>query len=75
VIRFSNTDNAVDTLGKEESVAAPKDDNGLLAAEVAREARAPPVDDEPISLAIREMGGITGLPDATLEIEDVEVLG
>jgi len=73
-IFFSNTDRAVDTGGKEENIAAPKDDKGLLAAEVARDARAPPVDDEPISLAIREMGGISGLPDADLQIEDVEVL-
>ena len=74
VIRFSNTDHKVDTLGKKENVAAPKDDKGLRAAEEAREARAPPVDDEPISLAIREMGGVDSLPDATLDVEDVEVL-
>ena len=73
-ICFSNTDHAVDTAGREENLAAPKDDAGLLAAEAAREARAPPVDDEPISLAIREMGGISKLPDAALAVEDVEVL-
>ena len=74
IIRFSNTDHKVDIEGKKESVPAPKDDEGLRAAEAAREARAPPVDDEPISLAIREMGGLTGLPDAALDVEDVEVL-
>ncbi len=73
-ICFSNTDQAMDTSGHEETVSAPKDDAGLRAAEEARNARAPPVDDEPISLAIREMGGVTGLPDAPLELGDVEVL-
>lgn len=74
IIRFSNTDHAMDASGHEEPVSAPKDDAGLKAAEAARDARAPPVDDEPISLAIREMGGIGGLPDAALDITDVEVL-
>jgi hypothetical protein len=73
-VSFSNTDRAVDAAGQVETVVAPKDDAGLKAAEAAREARAPPVDDEPITLAIREMGGMSGLPDATLRMEDIEVL-
>ena len=78
---FSHTDRAIGTEGKEELVKAPKDDPGLRAAEVRREekeaaeaAAASPVDDEPISLAIREMGGVKGLPDIDLGLSEVEVL-
>ena len=37
-------------------------------------ASAPPVDDEPIAMAIKEMGGVAGLPDISLGMEDIEVL-
>lgn len=77
-LSFANDDRAMSTGGEEEIVNAPKDDQGLREAEQRREAKeaaaAPPVDDEPIALAIKEMGGVEGLPDVDLGIEDIEVL-
>ena len=76
-LTFANEDRAVSTTGREEVLEAPKDDKGLRQAEERREAKeaaAPPIDDEPIAMAIKEMGGVSGLPDVDLGIEDIEVL-
>lgn len=80
-LRFDNHDHTMSTLGQEQTVPAPKTDAGLAAAAAIREAKEEeeeasrtPIDDEPIALAIREMGGVSNLPDASLDIEDVEVL-
>ena len=76
-LTFANEDRAVSTTGREEVLEAPKDDKGLRRAEERREAKeaaAPPIDDEPIAMAIKEMGGVSGLPDVDLGIEDIEVI-
>jgi hypothetical protein len=80
-LRFDNHDHTMSTWGHEQTVPAPKTDAGLAAAAAIREAKEEeeeasrtPIDDEPIALAIREMGGVSNLPDASLDIEDVEVL-
>ena len=81
-LRFDNHDHTMSTSGQEQTVSAPKTDAGLAAAAAIREAKeeeeadgsGTPIDDEPIALAIREMSGVSNLPDASLDIEDVEVL-